>query len=546
MVDKQKHRQHSTGPRDTEFTSVSMPMNQERVRQMWQGLSPQEGSKRAITPQRHENFPEWYQKVIKAADLAEVSAVRGCMVIKPNGYGLWEQIRDKFDPMLKEMGVKNAAFPMFIPLEYFQREAQHAEGFATEVAVVTHRRLEKNPDGLLEPSAKLEEPLIVRPTSEMIIGDSMARWTQSYRDLPLKLNQWCSVVRMEMRPRLFLRSTEFWWHEGHSAHASEKEAMESTEQMFGVYEHFARDILALPIIPGEKIPSERFAGAEKTFTIEAMMQDGKALQAATSHYLGQNFAKAMDIEFRNRQGESEHAYTTSWGMSTRMIGALIMVHGDDDGLRIPPRIAPTQVTILPVIPKADQSEMVLKYAEEVRQSLREISYHDERVRVDIDSRDIRGGQKNWAAIKQGIPVRVEIGPREIENDTVVVRRRDFGHNQKIEMPLNEFIDLLPSLLDDVQAHYLQQGEERLRNNIRDDITTLEELKEFAKSSNPDFPSIKGGWVRAKWCEDESTLEALAEAKFTIRCIPLEQSGTEGRCLISGKPASLDVIYAKAY
>lgn len=508
---------------------------------------PGKPSKAAISPTREQNFPEWFQSVITDADLAENSRIRGCMVLKPNGYAIWEQIQNQFDPLLKSLGVQNCAFPLFIPLSYFQREAKHAEGFATEVAVVTHRRLEKNAAGMLVPTTPLEEPLIVRPTSEMIIGDSMSRWVQSHRDLPLKLNQWCSVVRMEMRPRMFLRTTEFWWHEGHSAHATSAEAQHHTLEMFRLYKDFVTNTLALPVIPGEKIPSERFAGAERTFSLEAMMQDKKALQAATSHYLGQNFAKAMSIQFQGSTGEREYAHTTSWGMSTRIIGALIMVHADDDGLRLPPRIAPQQVIILPIIPKEEIRSEVLEYARKVKDVLSNIIYHGRPLVVTVDERDMRGGDKNWQAIKKGIPLRIEIGPKEVASQELVLSRRDLPTGTKGTFSLDQVANGIVSLLDEQQASYYNQAKVLLDNNIRTDIKTLAELKEFFGSTGEeDSPSGGRGWVRAKWCDDESTLTILKDLKLTVRCIPLDSDTSVGTCILTNRPATTEILIAKAY
>jgi prolyl-tRNA synthetase len=500
-------------------------------------------AKTAISPTRDQDFPGWFQQVIKEADLAENSAIRGCMVVKPEGYALWEAIQRKFDPMLKSVGVRNAAFPLFIPLEFFQREAQHAEGFATEVAVVTHRRLAMDENGKLRPSTPLEEPFIVRPTSEMIIGDSMARWIQSYRDLPMKLNQWCSVVRMEMRPRLFLRTTEFWWHEGHSAHATADDAQTHTLQMFELYRKFIVDTLAIAVVPGEKIPTERFAGAERTFTLEAMMQDYKALQAATSHYLGQNFARAMDIKFQSAQSTVEFAYTTSWGMSTRIIGALIMVHADDDGLRIPPRIAARHAVIVPVVPKEEQRAEVMAFAEKVRQTLSEVSYDGSPISVEVDARDIRGAEKYWDAVKRGTPLRIEIGPKELPTESVAVSRRDVSGSKEV-MPLTELRARIAAILEEQQQSYLAQAQSRLDANIRTDIQDLGALQELYGAA--DSGSQRLAWVRAKWSGDASSLALLDPLKLTVRCIPLDQTGTEGRCLLTGKPATQDVIFARAY
>jgi len=370
--------------------------------------------KTAIEPRRSEDFPEWYQQVLTAAEMAENSEVRGCMVIKPWGYGLWEEMQRYLDRMFKETGHENAYFPLFIPLSYLQKEADHVEGFAKECAVVTHHRLEPDADGNLKPAGELTEPLIVRPTSETIIGAAFARWVESYRDLPLLLNQWANVVRWEMRPRLFLRTAEFLWQEGHTAHETEGEARRETKQMLDVYETFARDYLALPVLTGEKSESERFPGAVSTLCIEAMVQDRKAVQAGTSHYLGQNFAKAAGIQFLGRDNKQEYAYTTSWGVSTRLIGTLMMAHGDDNGLRIPPRIAPSQIVIIPIIPKEKFREEVMAACESFAADLRQTRWHDDPIRVKVDTKDQQGGAKSWSWIKKGAPIRVEIGPRDIE------------------------------------------------------------------------------------------------------------------------------------
>src|SRR5688572_5815435 len=363
----------------------------------------------AITPRRDQDFPEWYQQVVRAADLAENSDVRGCMVIKPWGYGIWENMQRVLDGMFKATGHKNAYFPLFIPLSYLAKEAEHVEGFAKECAVVTHHRLEADGKGGLRPapSAELTEPLVVRPTSETIIGASYAKWVQSYRDLPILINQWANVVRWEMRPRLFLRTAEFLWQEGHTAHETAEEALAETQQMLRVYETFAREYLALPVYTGEKSEAERFPGAVQTLCIEAMVQDRKAIQAGTSHFLGQNFAKASEIKFVSRDNKQEYAWTTSWGVSTRLIGTVIMAHGDDDGVILPPRIAPTQVVIIPVTPKPDTRDAVFAACDALAAKLRAQSFSGEAIRVEIDKRDLGGGQKSWDWIKRGVPVRVE-------------------------------------------------------------------------------------------------------------------------------------------
>ncbi|MEJ5298832.1 MAG: proline--tRNA ligase, partial [Armatimonadota bacterium] len=410
----------------------------------------------AISPTRAENYPEWYQAVVRAADLAENSPVRGCMVIKPWGYAIWELIQRQLDDRIKATGHENAYFPLFIPLSFLQKEAEHVEGFAKECAVVTHHRLEMR-DGRLVPAAELEEPLVVRPTSETVIGDSFARWVQSYRDLPLLINQWANVVRWEMRPRLFLRTAEFLWQEGHTAHATEAEAREETLKMLEVYRSFAEDVLALPVIPGEKPENERFPGAVNTYSIEAMMQDGKALQAGTSHYLGQNFSRAAGIEFLDSDGQRKFAYTTSWGVSTRLIGGVVMTHADDDGLRLPPRIAPKHAVVLPVIPKPDQEAAVLAYADEVAARLSAVCYDGQSVRVSVDRRDLRGGEKNWQWVKKGAPLRLEVGPRDVEGRTVALYRRDRPPREKEFVPLEKLVADMPGLLQEIQDNLFRQA-----------------------------------------------------------------------------------------
>src|SRR4051794_7974976 len=360
----------------------------------------------AISPTQTEDFPEWYQQAVRAADLAENSPVPGCMVIKPWGYALWENMQARLDAMFKETGHRNAYFPLFIPKSYLEKEAQHVEGFAKECAVVTHHRLELGPDGTLVPGGELEEPLIVRPTSETIIGATFSKWVQSYRDLPLLINQWANVVRWELRTRMFLRTTEFLWQEGHTVHATAEEAQAETKQMLDVYAAFAEDYLAMPVIRGEKSAAERFPGAVSTFTIEAFMQDGKALQAGTSHFLGQNFAKASEIKFLDETGVLQHAWTTSWGVSTRLIGALLMTHSDDDGLVLPPRLAPTHVVILPITAKAEDPAAVIAYCRKLRDDLQALRFHERNVEVEVDERDLRGGEKNWSWVKKGVPIRL--------------------------------------------------------------------------------------------------------------------------------------------
>src|SRR5438034_8172694 len=402
-------------------------------------------TKTAITPRRNEDFPEWYQQVIRAAELAEPSDVRGCMVIRPWGYGIWENMQRGLDAMFRATGHRNAYFPLFIPLSYMQREAEHVEGFAKECAVVTHHRLEVNAEGKMVPASPLTEPLVVRPTSETIIGAAYARWVQSYRDLPILINQWANVVRWEMRPRIFLRTTEFLWQEGHTVHETQAEAREETKRMLDVYEAFARDHVALPVFHGEKSESERFPGAVQTLCIEAMVQDRKAIQAGTSHFLGQNFARASGIQFQNREGKQEFGWTTSWGMTTRLIGTVVMMHGDDDGVVLPPRIAPTQIVILPITPKEETRARVLEVCDKLAKQLREIRYVDLPIEVEVDRGEIGDGVKNWECIKKGVPLRVEIGPRDLENNSVAVSRRDQAVKAKESMRMEEFVARAPEI-----------------------------------------------------------------------------------------------------
>lgn len=499
----------------------------------------------AISPTREADFPEWFQQVVKAADMAENSPVRGCMVIKPWGYGLWENIQRQLDDRIKRTGHQNAYFPLFIPLSYLEKEAKHVEGFAKECAVVTHHRLEEK-DGKLVPTGELEEPLIVRPTSELIIGESFSRWVESYRDLPLLINQWANVVRWEMRPRIFLRTAEFLWQEGHTVHASEKDAVEETLKILEMYREFIENVLAMPIIVGEKSEGERFPGAVSTFSLEAMMQDRKALQAGTSHYLGQNFAKASDIKFTNKEGSVEYGYTTSWGVTTRLIGSMIMCHGDDDGMRVPPRIAQKHVVIIPVIPKPELEEQVYAFADRIAAQLQTLSYHGYPLNATVDKRDRRGGEKNWEWIKKGVPLRIEIGPRDVDSQSVMVGRRDKSPKDKAKISVDALPQEVLSLLDQIQDNYFQQAKAYRDANIRRDITNFEGLKRFFTPLNADKPEIHGGFVLAKWCGDPSTEKMLDDLKVSIRCLPLEQSGTEGICVLTGKKATLDAIFAKSY
>ncbi len=499
--------------------------------------------KTAIVPTREENYPEWFQAVLKAADLSEHSPVRGCMVIKPWGYSIWENIQRVLDEKFKETGHQNAYFPLFIPLSYLEKEAQHVEGFAKECAIVTHHRLEKGKDGKLIPAGELEEPLIVRPTSEMIIGHSFAKWVESYRDLPLLINQWANVVRWEMRTRMFLRTTEFLWQEGHTVHASQEEAQEEARMILELYSDFAHQYLAIPVICGEKTPNERFPGAVTTYTIEAMMQDRKALQSGTSHFLGQNFSKSCGIQFRNQAGEQEYGWTTSWGVTTRLIGGLIMTHSDDDGLVLPPRIAPTHLVIIPILHGEETKEKVLHFCDQLAQTLKKNHYHGQSLKVIVDKRDMRGGEKSWGWIKKGIPLRLEIGMREIESGTFALARRDKAHRDTTPLSLHDLEHKLPSILDDMQTNLLQKAKQ-FRKQHTHKIDTKQEFYEFFSSSDD---KIHGGFAFSHWAEDPAVEEQIKnDLNVTVRCIPLDSPLEAGHCPISGKPSKRRVIYAKAY
>jgi prolyl-tRNA synthetase len=502
----------------------------------------------AITPTREENYAEWYQQVIRAADLAESSPVRGCMVIKPWGYALWENVQRVLDQMFKDTGHVNAYFPLFIPVSFLQKEAAHVEGFAKECAVVTHHRLEMGPDGKLVPTGELEEPLIVRPTSETIIGDAFSRWVQSYRDLPLLINQWANVVRWEMRTRLFLRTTEFLWQEGHTAHATREEAVAETMRMLDVYATFAEEWMAVPVIKGEKTAGERFPGAEQTFCIEAMMQDRKALQAGTSHFLGQNFAKASGIEFLDRNGEHQLAWTTSWGVSTRLIGGQIMTHADDDGLVLAPKLAPAQVVIIPIFRSDDERPRVLEYCNSVARELRALRFADRPLGVIVDERDERGGEKVWNWIKKGVPLRLEIGPRDIEKDSVFVARRDRAHKDKQSVTRGEFVATVCDTLQAIQDGLFQRAKAFRKEHTRR-IDTKEEFYAFFRAEREQEhvpPPIHAGFALTHFSGEVALEEKIKnDLSVTVRCIPLEKSEA-GVCPFTGKPSAQRVVWAKAY
>ncbi len=513
---------------------------------MSEAKPPSKPAVSAINPRRADDFPEWYQAVITAADMAENSEVRGCMVIKPWGYGIWELMQAQLDKMFKATGHKNAYFPLFIPLSYLEKEAAHVEGFAKECAVVTHHRLELNAEGKLVPAGKLSEPLVVRPTSETIIGAAYARWVQSYRDLPLLLNQWANVVRWEMRPRIFLRTTEFLWQEGHTAHETEEEAQIETRRMLDVYETFARDHLAIPVLTGRKSASERFPGAVDTLCIEAMVQDRKAVQAGTSHFLGQNFAQASGIQYLSRAGKKEFAWTTSWGVSTRLIGTLIMTHADDDGLVLPPRVAPTQVVIIPIIPKEEQRKDILSACTALAQKIELEQFHKADVRVEIDQRDTTGGNKTWEWIKKGVPIRVEIGPRDLEAGTVFVARRDKGPKEKQSYPKDSFAAEVPALLQAIQDGIYARAQAFQREHTKL-IDSKDEFYAFFTPKNEEKPEIHGGFVLAHWNGSAEVEAKIKEdLKVTIRCIPFEDRAEPGTCIFTGEPSAQRVIFAKSY
>jgi len=496
-------------------------------------------TKTAITPTRSDDYPEWYQQVIKAADLAEVSPVRGCMIIKPWGYALWENIQRILDSMFKATGHKNLYFPLFIPLSFFQKEAEHIEGFAKECAVVTHHRLITNEEGKLVPSSPLEEPYIIRPTSETIIGEAFSRWVQSYRDLPLLMNQWANIVRWEMRTRLFLRTTEFLWQEGHTAHATAEEAQEETLRMLNVYTEFAEKYMAMPVIQGEKTASERFPGADATYTIEAMMQDKKALQAGTSHFLGQHFSKTFNIQYLSAEGKEEFAWTTSWGVSTRLIGGLIMTHSDDDGLILPPKLAPLHVVILPILHKETDREEILNYCQTLAEELKELSYYNNKIAVEVDTRELTGGEKAWSWVKKGVPFRVEVGKKECDANTVYAGRRDKTYKERYAQDRSKFILTLTEQLDDMQNNLFARAKAFQQKNM----IKIDNKKDFYEF----FSKEESGFALAHWNGSaEIEAQVKSDLSVTIRCIPLEKNPESGICIFSGEPSKQRVIFARAY
>ncbi|MFI3265074.1 MAG: proline--tRNA ligase [Rikenellaceae bacterium] len=482
-----------------------------------------------------DNYSQWYNELVVKAGLAENSAVRGCMVIKPYGYAIWEKMQAALDKMFKDTGHQNAYFPLFIPKSFFSKEASHVEGFAKECAVVTHYRLMNDPAGkgvVVDPDAKLEEELIVRPTSETIIWNTYKNWIQSYRDLPILCNQWANVVRWEMRTRLFLRTAEFLWQEGHTAHATRQEAIEETERMIHVYQKFAQEWMALPVIVGHKSPNERFAGAEDTLTIEALMQDGKALQSGTSHFLAQNFAKAFDVQFTNKEGKSDYVWATSWGVSTRLMGALIMAHSDNNGLVLPPKLAPIHVVMVPIFKGEEQLEIMREKMESIAAPLRAAG-----LTVKIDDRDnIRSGFKFAEYELKGVPVRLAIGPRDLENNTIELARRDTLTKENVSQ--DGLTERIVALMDEIQENIFKKSLD-FRNDM---ITKVDTWEDFVATLDG-----KGGFISAHWDGTPETEQAIKDAtKATIRCIPMDAVEEEGTCIFTGKPSNCRVLFARSY
>lgn len=487
-------------------------------------------------PTRKEDYSLWYNELVKKADLAEHSDVRGCMVIKPYGYSIWEKMQQALDKMFKDTGHSNAYFPLFVPKSLFEAEEKNAEGFAKECAIVTHYRLKSDPQNkgklIVDPEAELEEALVVRPTSEAIIWSTYKKWIQSYRDLPILVNQWANVVRWEMRTRLFLRTAEFLWQEGHTAHATADEAVKETVQMLDIYAEFAETFMALPVVKGRKSEGERFPGAVDTYCIEAMMQDGKALQAGTSHFLGQNFAKAFDVQFTNKEGKLGYVWGTSWGVSTRLMGALIMAHSDDDGLVLPPKLAPIHVVIVPIFRTEEELAKISEKAQEIAAALRKQGFA-----VKFDNRDTHKPGFKFAEWElKGVPVRLAIGPRDMEAGTVEVARRDTKEKQV--MKLDEVVEKIPALLDDIQETIYARAK-TFRSEVTTDVNSYEEFKKVLDE--------KGGFLAAHWDGTPETEAAIKEeTKATIRCIPLDAKEEAGVCIYSGKPSTRRVLFARAY
>ena len=484
---------------------------------------------------REENYSEWYNELVVRAGMAEHSAVRGCMVIKPYGYSIWEKMQQELDWRFKETGHENAYFPLFVPKSLFEAEEKNAEGFAKECAVVTHYRLKTDPNNpgklIVDPEAKLEEELVVRPTSEAIIWNTYKNWIQSYRDLPILINQWANVVRWEMRTRLFLRTAEFLWQEGHTAHASKEEAVEEAEKMLDVYAEFAENVLAMPVIKGIKSANERFAGAEETYCIEALMQDGKALQAGTSHFLGQNFAKAFDVKFTGKDGKQDYVWATSWGVSTRLMGALIMTHSDDAGLVLPPRVAPIQVIIVPIYRTDEEQAHTIQAGKDIVGQLKKVG-----IRAKLDDKDTQKPGWKFAEYElRGVPLRIAVGPRDLANSSVELARRDI--QEKSTVPMEGLTERVQGLLEEIQTKMFDLAKKRMVDGTRE-VSTWEEFKAVLE---------EGGFISAHWDGTSETEESIkSETKATIRCIPLDAKDEDGVCIFSGKPSKKRVLFARAY
>jgi prolyl-tRNA synthetase len=507
----------------------------------------------ALKVTRAEDFPEWYQTIVREADLAELSPTRGCMIIKPWGMGIWERLQRELDDRIKAAGHENYYFPLLIPLSFFAKEAEHVEGFAKEMAVVTHHRL-KEIDGALkpDPEAELTEPLIIRPTSETIIGDAFSRWVKSYRDLPLKLNQWANIMRWEMRTRMFLRTAEFLWQEGHTAHADREDAFAETMWALSMYRTVTEDVLAIPVVEGVKPENERFPGAVDTYSIEAMMQDGKALQAATSHYLGTHFSEAQNIRFQDKDGGMSLAHTTSWGMTTRMIGAMIMTHGDDDGLRTPPAIAPRQIVIVPMLRGKPEDEDLKAYCASLANDLSALSAFNAPVRAHVDIKDAKPADKRWDWVRRGAPIICEIGPRDAAGGQVTfIKRNALREGEKVKshtVARTEFIEQAVALLESTQAELFNEAKARLDNNIRADFASFADIERyFGEDKDSEFK----GWARVHWSRPtgpalEAVSDRLKALKLTIRNAPLAQPPSFGACVFTGAPGVEEILIARAY
>lgn len=494
----------------------------------------------AITPSRSENFPDWYQAVVKEGQLAENSLVRGCMIVLPHGMGIWERIKKEMDDKIIATGVENVYFPLLIPLDMMQKEAEHVEGFAKECAVVTHRRLVQDDKGQLIPDGELTNPYIIRPTSEMLIGEAFSRWIHSHRDLPMKINQWANVMRWEMRPRLFLRTSEFLWQEGHTAHATAEDALATTKEMIEVYREILEDYLAIPVIVGVKSESERFPGADETYTVEAMMQDGKALQAGTSHFLGQNFSKAQDISFLGSDEKETHCWTTSWGVSTRMIGGMIMAHGDDDGMVVPPRIAPHHVSIIPLIKKEEQRELIMAYISKLKNELAKFKVFEQSLRVEIDLTAKKPQDKYWQKVKKGVPFIVEVGPRDVEKEALFVTNR-LDRANKGAVSFADFVGRITSQLEQQQKDIFERAK-AFRADKTLNISSMEEFEQLFSEGKPDI------FVKCFVADNEATQNILKKYKASIRCYAVNDLASDevGNCIFSGEKNQKLAIIARSY